>query len=907
MGRADNTDVGPGTRASTLAVAAVHRGFVAVETGGGFRGERFVEDLIAAIVGDAIVGDAPNGAVELEDPDENEENVEPALAVIRAPLVAGLRGWSDTVTARYRSNKPTLVVLPPGVSGAALVRESVPAMLVSTGSLSMAAVDVIDRLTDTMGTTGEAPSDVVVGVSEVITAIGDGWPAWVDACIDLIGASVADDAVARIGSPAFSRQVVGLYLADFSRHDVTTLAQLAHFGAFSTDVAAALGGFAFSETVLPHAPGLFQTRTGLWRFVDPVRKYLTQAAPLDPISAEVIAPVLAGDGELIAAVDALVKAGLDDRAAKLLESLPGVMLDRCNQRELLGILRLVRGRAPHHYGLGLKLARAHGNLQETQESIQACEAVLKLAPADSLTWLEASAELLWHRHRTIEVDDAEQQLSALRDNLAAMPDSASAATRLREVEASILGQSPHPRTVQRGVDLMIEVAAEWQHQGDNLRAARAMRFAAGGPLQHLGQYRTGQELMAQAARLANDESFDFGVSFMVKSRYDALCGDRDAFGESYAKAKAVLEPTGIGWLNALLDISAAIDASWDGDAIEIDRRFRSAKHLLGPAYDTDNGVMLHCDMAVLLAVAGDTDGAQRALDDVRDRSTLNSVEFSIAEIIVAARSGETTEATRLWEVADVEGFVPNDRRWRILLEIENSSASPSAEVLTTIGHDVRRLDLATLPRTFSPELYERGSQQSTDPIRVEVFGRFAITDGSKVIPIPGTKVEALIKLLVILSGSAPTETITDFLWPGAEADTGNRRLRNVLRRTREVLGANSVERMGDRIVLADDITSDFGDFLAASRDSDAHRIHDPVQARTAAIAALDVCAGILLPDDRFHDQVNDTRTAITDEALRLLRYVEEQQPNPVWLAETRRRVTSAKNAEAGGLEGDRRL
>lgn len=891
-------------RAQTLAVAAAHHGFVAVETGGGFRGERFVDELIAELTA-ALLTVGPNAdAAELADPDEVEANAIPDVAVIRAPLVSGLRGWRDTVAARHRLQRPTLVVLPAGVSGAALLREAVPAMLVSAGSLVMSSADVVERLS---ADGAVPPDDAVLGVAEVITSIGDGWPAWVDACIDLLGDSVGDAAVATVASPRFRRQVVGLYLSEFSRHDVTTLAQLAHFGTFSSDVATALGGLDFAETVLPNAPGLMQTRTGLWRFVDPVRRHLTETAELDPTSAEIIAPVLAGDGELIAAVDALIKAGLADRAAKLLDSLSGALLDRCNQRELLGVLRLVRGKAPQRYSLGLKLARAHGNLQETRESIRECETVLKLAPEDSPTWLEAAAELLWHQHRTIDIDEAEDQLALLRDNVAALPDSARAATRLREVEANILGQSPQPRTVQQGVDLMVEVAAEWKLQGDDLRAARTMRFAASGPLQHLGHYRTGQELMAEAARLANDESLDFGVSLVIKSRHDALSGDRDAFRESHHQAWAVIEPTGIGWLNALLHISAAIDASWDGDAIEIDRRFRAAKHLLGPAYEADSGVMLHCDMAVLLAVADDVDGARRALDEVRDRSALNAVEFSIAEIIVAARSGDSVEAQRLWDVVDRTGLVPNDRRWRLLLEIENSSPSPSPRVLRTVRLEVERLGLSGLPRALCPKLFARTAEPLGGSIRVEVLGGFAITEGSVSIPLKGTKVASLIKLLVVSSGSAATETITDFLWPDASTDTGNRRLRNVLRRTREALGAHAVERVGDRIVLSDEITTDLDDFLAASRASDANRAHDLARAKSAAIAALDLFAGPVLPDDRFNDQINNTRTAVTGEARRLLRYVQDHEPNPIWLADTRRRIAADDNAEAGDPEGDRRL
>jgi len=878
----------PGGRAETLAVAAAHSGFVAVETGGGFRGERFVDDLVAALVGSSAE------AVELIDPEDVEVNAQSAVGIIHAPLVAGLRGWSDSVNTRYREGKSTLVVLPAGVSGAALLRESVPTMLVTAASLRMTSADVVEALAEGSGGLSEA---AVSGVAEVITSFGDGWPAWVDACLELIGSSADDETVATIGSPSFRRQVAGLYLADFKRHDVTTLAQLAHFETFSSDVATALGGLDLAETVLPNAPGLLQTRTGLWRFVDPIRRQLTEAAALDPSSAEIIAPVLAADGELIAAVDALIKADLGERAAKLLDSLPGSMLDRCNQRELLGVLRIVRAKTPQRFSLGLKLARAHGNLQELGESIRECEAVLKMASPDSTVWFEAAAELLWHQHRTIDADDAEHQLAALRDNLAATPDAAHVGTRLREVEAGILGQSATPRTVQRGADLLMEVAAEWQHQGEHLRAARALRVAAAGALQHLGHYRTGQDLMAQAARLANEESLDFGVSLMIKSRHDALCADRDAFRDSHAQARAVIEPTGIGWLNALLHLSAAIDASWDGDAIEVDRCFRAAKHLLGPTYDTDNGVMLHCDMAVLLAVAGDITSAQRALEDVRDRAPHNFVEFGLAEIIVAARVGDVVEAKRLWEVLDATGAVPNDRRWRVLLEIENSSATPSPDVLTAIGHDVKRLDLSLLPRTLCPGLFEQRSEQSIDTIRVEVFGGFVIIDGLTPLPIQGTKVESLIKLLVVSSGSAATETITDFLWPGVDVDTGNRRLRNVLKRTREALGPSAVERAGDRIVLSDTITSDLEEFYAASRLSVANRSHDPAKARTAAIAALDLCAGPLLPDDLYNDQLNDARTAIVDEALGLLRYVEQHQPNPVWLAETRRRITATEDAE----------
>ena len=60
-------------------------------------------------------------------------------------------------------------------------------------------------------------------------------------------------------------------------------------------------------------------------------------------------------------------------------------------------------------------------------------------------------------------------------------------------------------------------------------------------------------------------------------------------------------------------------------------------------------------------------------------------------------------------------------------------------------------------------------------MRIDVLGRFDVLDGSHVVELPGTKVAALIKMLVVSGGSASVEKVTDFLWPGADADTGNAR------------------------------------------------------------------------------------------------------------------------------------
>ncbi len=893
---------------------------MAIETGGGFLGGRFVNDLIQAFIADGKVS-----VVDLDDPDEVTLNEQPDVAVIRAPLVAGLRGWSDTVATRHRANKPTLVVLPPGVVGDALARESVPALLIDASSLLMTGSDVAAILTNNaselaiddsadpelLTLTGDriATPNETAGLAELIARVGDGWPAWVVACVAAMDDRAFDGgALARIGSPAFRRQIVLGHLTTFTDHDVALMAQLAHFETFTPQAAAAVGGLDFAETVLPHAPGLMRTRSGLFRFVAPVRSQLVASYPLTSDAAEVIAPVLAGDGEIIAAVDALIAAGLASAAASLLDNLPGPTLDQCNQRELLAVLRLVSAVVPERVGLGLKQARVHGNLAETLESVRACENVMAAAPQNSTVWLEAAVELMWHHHRTIDLDTAVARLAVLREAVSAGTAGPLVWTRLREIEANILGQSPDPRTVQRGLDMLTEVAAEWEHQREDLRASRALLWAATGPMHHLGQYRDAQAVMDRAASLAIGQTFDFGVAQVVKARFDALCADREAFRQSHNQASMVIEPTGIGWLKAHLHISAAVDASWNGDAPEIDRCFRTAKHLFGPSYDTDNGVMLNCVMAELLAVAGDIDAARRALDDVRHRASLNLTEFSIVEIIVAARAGAIDSATTLWAELDPTGTVPNDRRWRILLELENAALRPSPSIVAVISSEAERLGLSHLLPLLSSRLFvQDGEPLKEHHPRFQVLGGFAIDIGSHSVVLPGTKAGELVKLLVISGGSIAVETVIESLWPGVDVDVGTRRLRNIVRRAREPLGHGAITRSTDHhsLGLGPNSTSDLTDFNRATQESDANRTFSPARARDAAITALDLYKGPLLPDDIYSDYVNQKRIALAETATRLLGYlVQHHQPNPGWLAETRRRIATDpgyENDEAGGL------
>jgi len=345
--------------------------------------------------------------------------------------------------------------------------------------------------------------------------------------------------------------------------------------------------------VLPRAPGLYRMPSGQLRFVDPVRRELMADCALDPASAEVLAPVLVSEGNLLDACHALLDAGMHDQAASMIERLPGNVIDTSDQRELLGVLRVLADQIGDHPGLALKQARVHGNLAEIAASVESCELAIEASLAHDPVRLEASVELLLYRHRTIDQEEAADRLAELRS---AVGTNGPLSTRLREIEAQILGQSPDPHVVQIAADRFVEVAAEWEYQQEYLRSAKALRGLAFGPLLHLGRYREGQERLEKASKLAIGQAFDFGVTLVIKAVFDARCRDFEALDRSRGPAGLAVAESGLRWLDAHLYLADAYAARERGSAPAVQSAVRTARDLLGPVLNADTGVFFSATM-----------------------------------------------------------------------------------------------------------------------------------------------------------------------------------------------------------------------------------------------------------------------------------------------------------------------
>lgn len=871
-----------GNRQRALDRASTHVGLVVIESPPGFEADRFIEQLVVRLA----------GPTELLDPDDVDGNALPPTAILRAPLQAGLRGWRDTVVRRAEEQKGTVVVLPAGVSGDVLIDEPVPIHLVDAASLRLSVPDIIELGNHSCGDGVVGP-----GIAELLAQLSDGWPAWLRACCDLIaehGLGV-DQLLASVGVPSFRRRVVARMMREFSASDYNRLTQLAHFAQFSDNAATALGGAEFAFAVLPRAPGLYRAPSGQLRFVDPVRLELVAGSPLDPASAEILAPVLVSEGELLAACHALLEAGMHDQASSMIEQLPGSVIDTTDQRELLGVLRVLADRIGDHPGLALKQARVHGNLAEIAASVEACELAIESSPADDPIHLEASVELLLYRHRSISQEEAVDALAELRTEVGV---SGPLPTRLREIEAQILGQSPDPHVVQAAADRFVEVASEWEYQQENLRAAKALRGLAFGPLWHLGHYHEARVRLDRAARLAIRQSFDYGVSLALKCYFDARSGDFADYRRSKEQASLLVAQSGLRWLESYLYLAAAYEGAAGRSTTTVRAATRTAREMLGPLFETDTGLLVTAESATLLSQVGLHDEAQELLDSVATRRHQNSLEFDLAQIVVLARGGERSSAEKAWAELQRSDVLPNDRRWRIELELARADVlmAGSTEIdVDQIHIDLDRLGLNSLFESLAPELSEQAGTQST--LRVQLFGDLSVTVASGELALPDGHVKELLKILGVLGGSATIDAIVDHLWPDAERALGTRRLKNVLVKARSHFGHDAFARHPDRVDLGPGVvvdTSKFDRYWAEFRSS-GPMLHP--RAAVAAVAAIDLYEAPMLRHDHFSDPIVERRNELEKKATELIVFLEElpagQRPNAAWLASARRRVNTS--------------
>lgn len=856
-----------------------HAGLVVIDSSPDFASEAFVEDLASHL----------EGLAELSDPGDPRA-VDSAAALIRLDDGSLAPAWRPVVLDRRRRRLATVVV----ASG------------LDSTDLDRIGGDVAPTLTVTSAGLRFDPADVVAAAAElaidgvdqrVATAIvdgGDGWPAWISGLLGLAATEGRiDTALSAAQSPAFRRHLVDRALSDEVGDTIEALVQLSHFTEFSAATARVVGGDAFAAGV-EHLPGVYRDLAGMFTIVTPMRDELMAREPLRPEVALALEDVLGADGDLLTLCRALIGAGQIPAVRAVLARASVPALNACGQNELLAVLLAVTADVVTPPVLDAALGRVYSNLAMIDEAVAANRRVVENSDPGSPERFEAEAELLATEYRLVQTDEAMDQIRDLRERCAGLEVGPTFATRLREVEARILGQSDDPDEVRQAEALLRQVASEWETQQEPLRAARAIRWLASAPLMHFGHYREGLQALERAVPLSRSQSFDYGLTMASKAAFDGFVGDADALALSSTQARAALEGGGAAWMLGYCEYGAAAIARLEGSVEGVMRHGRRAVDLIGSIYGY-TFASVYGPIALMLAELDEPVMARALLDRLHRDLRVGSgewVERSIAEIAVTAAEGDLDDAKARWRELSKHPLCPVDRHWRIdlfLAKLDPGGGFDRDRILS----DAYRLGLGEVALRLWPEIVQADPAPQA-PVRIHVLGDLRVTVNGDPVRIPEGHVRDVVSLLMVSNRSANLETVLDRLWPDAGLDDAKRRFKNVMRRMRDLLGDAAVARESNKVFFTDQVSSDLEDFEAAWASALGTQRSDPAAAARAAVTALELYSGPLLSDDPFDERVGRLRVALSDQAEDLLSIVrsspDSQQRSPAWIAAAEQRV-----------------
>ncbi|GAC1540210.1 MAG: hypothetical protein NVS3B12_26970 [Acidimicrobiales bacterium] len=152
-------------------------------------------------------------------------------------------------------------------------------------------------------------------------------------------------------------------------------------------------------------------------------------------------------------------------------------------------------------------------------------------------------------------------------------------------------------------------------------------------------------------------------------------------------------------------------------------------------------------------------------------------------------------------------------------------------------------------------------------VEVRLLGGFRVIAGGDQTTLSGQPAE-LVKR-VAMGGAVHIEELLDTMWPEADEDTARPRLRNVLRRVRQV-ARDLVVRDGDLIRLGPGVRVDVADFEIAANVATASARRGGRGAARLAAEALAMYPGELLPGDRFSDWLISPRERVRRTSLQLV-------------------------------------
>lgn len=742
------------------------------------------------------------------------------------------------------------------------------------------------------------PEEVRVPFTSLIGPFSEGWPSAVNASLQMVARSTEPYEALRsvVSSPMHTRRLIeplADHLDPEAWHGVT---QLAHLGSFSESVASALLGPEGVDRIRRAGFPLLGDDHQRLRMPHAVVETLRASSPLEREVVARLTPALIADGSLLTALRLLVTVGAAGDAADLLITTGSSRLDDVEQVRLLSLIDLLGSEAERSPGLHLIRARVERNLARLAASRASLEAAERGAEAvgDHLLAMEARLERLLGA-ALAGVDDAATTEEIERIASAGADLDVRLRLRLREIEAVRVSQRPEPAAVlEASVDLR-EVAIQWEHLGDNGRAAATLRVLASGALSHLGHYREAQELLRRASQLTWNKAFDRLLTAELSARLDVLAGDLDAHARNVAEARSLLAGLEFPWIEAYLSWWSMLAAALRADRAEVASLFHRCERQLGELLASQTGAVFHAEAATAFALVGDADQAVELLGRATAHEQVDELEAAMAGVIVSARAGQIASAEAHFRTLAASGRLPPDREWRPVLELVRAGAvlpplAESAAVAAVQGLGLDEL-VALIGLADAPAPVE---QAPHPPMGVSVLGGFAVTVEGRPVDVPPGHVSRLLKLLAVRPSGVPVEVAIDLLWPDMPEDVGRRRLKNVVNRLRGTVGQQLIRRDRGALALDPEVVVDVAGFERAVTEALAATPMGDTQWIDASVRALTLYRGELLPDDRYDDWLETERLSARSRAVavleRLLDAGPRDGPPAPWLLDVALRV-----------------
>ncbi len=180
--------------------------------------------------------------------------------------------------------------------------------------------------------------------------------------------------------------------------------------------------------------------------------------------------------------------------------------------------------------------------------------------------------------------------------------------------------------------------------------------------------------------------------------------------------------------------------------------------------------------------------------------------------------------------------------------------------LAAPGWQQRAADLLARATDDAPQHPDRGTT------RIHLLGRLDVeVDGAPPAPLPVGRVTAALEIVVAEGGRIHADQVVEHLWPDVAPTLGRARLRNLLKRTRSLLG-EVIVRQGSVLALAPGVSVDVLELQGAGRRALGAERRDPAEADRLALAALRHDDG-----DFALDNLYEPWAAAPREALRRLR------------------------------------